>query len=149
MKCYVLEQGQTFDSNMPKAEISAELEQRVLSLCQGWQARDLHQEGSNSDDYNGSTLYDALDAENFVVSMGRVVGYYAVHFSCEKYVPFPIAGGKYSLGDYDFTDYSNCGRVNRGHVSIVTKPDVDNNPYYDEPRFHSQEEYDDYIKWRD
>ena len=149
MKCYVLEQGQTFDSNMPKAEISAELEQRVLSLCQGWQARDLHQEGPNSDDYNGSTLYDALDAENFVVSMGRVVGYYAVHFSCEKYVPFPIAGGKYSLGDYDFTDYSNCGRVNRGHVSIVTKPDVDNNPYYDEPRFHSQEEYDDYIKWRD
>ena len=49
----------------------------------------------------------------------------------------------------DNTDYRNSGRVNRGHVAIVPKPDTDLNPYHDEPRFHSQEEYDDYIKWRD
>lgn len=149
MKCYVLEQEQTFAADMAKAEISAELEQQILALCSVWQARDLHQEGPNPDDYEGRTLYDPLDAENFVVSMERVVGYYAVHFDCALYVPFPIVNGKYSLGDYDYTNYSNSGRVNRGHVSIVPKPDTDLNPYHDEPRFHSQEEYDDYIKWRD
>ena len=149
MKCYVLEQGQKFDSNMAKTEISEELEQEILALCLVWQARDLHQEGPNTDDYDGVTLYESLDAENFVVSMGHIVGYYAAHFNCVWYVPFPITAGKYSLGDYDYTDYSNTGRVNRGHVSIVPKPDTDTNPYHDEPRFHSQEEYDDYIKWRD
>ena len=149
MKCYVLEQGQTFSANTAKAEVSEKLEQEILAYCSSWQARDLHQEGPNSDDYEGHTLYDSLDAENFVVSTGRVVGYYAVHFHCIGYVPFPITGGRYRLGDYDHTNYSNLGRVNRGHVSIVPKPDTDTNPYHDEPRFHSQEEYDDYIKWRD
>lgn len=149
MKCYVLAEGQKFASDMAKAEISPELEREILDLTLVWQARDLHQEGPNSDDYEGTTSYDLLDAENFVVSMGRVVGYYAVHFDCEGYVPFPITGGKYRLGDYDYTDYRNCGRVNRGHVNIVPRPDTDLNPYADEPRFHSQEEYDDYIKWRD
>lgn len=149
MKCYVLEQGQKFDADMEKKEISAELEREILSLCLVWQARDLHQEGPNPDDYEGEKRYDLLDAENFVVSTGRVVGYYAVHFDCAAYVPFPITGEKYRLSDYDYTDYRNCGRVNRGHVNIVPRPDTDTNPYYDEPRFHSQEEYDDYIKWRD
>ena len=150
MKCYVLEKGQVFHADTtPKAEIPAALEQEILTLCSVWQARDLHQEGPNPDDYEGDTLYDPLDAENFVVSDGCVVGYYAVHFDCAKYVPFPITAGKYQLGDYDFTNYSNSGRVNRGHVSIVPKPDTDLNPYHDEARFHSQEEYDDYIKWRD
>ena len=150
MKCYVLEKGQTFHTDTtPKAEVSTAIEEEIFSYCRNWQARDLHQEGPNSDDYEGKKLYDSLDAENFVVSMGRVVGYYAVHFHCVRYVPFPITGGKYSLGDYDHTDYSNLGRVNRGHVSIVPKPDTDTNPYHDETRFHSQEEYDDYIKWRD
>ncbi len=68
MKCYVLEQGQKFAADMEKAEISAELERDILSLCLVWQARDLHQEGQNTDDYESCTLYDALDAENFVVS---------------------------------------------------------------------------------
>ena len=149
MKCYILEEGQKFSSDMAKAEVSPEVEREILDLTLAWQARDLHQEGPNSDDYEGTTSYDLLDAENFVVSMGRVVGYYAVHFDCTAYVPFPIEGGKYRLGDYDFSDYSNSGRVNRGHVNIVPRPDTDLNPYYDEPRFHSQEEYDDYIKWRD
>ena len=149
MKCYVLAQGQAFSREMEKAEISAELEQEILGLCSSWQARDLHQEGHNSDDYESETLYEALDAESFVVSMGRVVGYYADHFHSTMYVPFPIEGGKFCLGDYDYSDYRNCGRINRGHVSIVTKPDTDHNPYHDESRFHSQEEYDDYIKWRD
>ena len=149
MKCYVLKQGQTFSADMAKAKVSSKLEQEILKYCSSWQARDLHQEGPNSDDYDGSTRYDALDAENFVVSEGVVVGYYAVHFGYDVYVPCPIAEGKYRLGDYDYTDYSNSGRVNRGHVSIVTKPDTDLNPYHDEARFHSQEEYDDYIKWRD
>ena len=149
MKCYVLEQEQKFFADMEKAAISTEAEQEILKLCSAWQARDLHQEGPNTDDYESMTLYDALDAENFVVSMGRVVGYYAVHFDLTAFVPFPITAGKYQIGDYDYTDYSNCGRINRGHVAIVPKPDTDSNPYYDEPRFHSQEEYDDYIKWRD
>ena len=150
MKCYVLKKGQAFHADKtPKAEVPAALEQEILMLCSVWQARDLHQEGPNPDDYEGDTLYDPLDAENFVVSDGCVVGYYAVHFDCAKYVPFPITAGKYRLGDYDFTNYSNSGRVNRGHVSIVPKPDTDLNPYHDEARFHSQEEYDDYIKWRD
>ena len=150
MKCYVLKKGQCFrEGTTKKAEISAALEEEIFAYCRSWQARDLHQEGPNPDDYEGSKIYDTLDAENFVVLDGRVVGYYAVHFDCAGYVLFPIAGGKYRLGDYDYTDYSNSGRVNRGHVDIVPRPDTDTNPYYDEPRFHSQEEYDDYIKWRD
>ena len=149
MKCYVLEEGQKFASDMAKAEVSAELEKEILALTLVWQARDLHQEGHNPDDYESEKLYDLLDAENFVVSGGKVVGYYANHFDCTAYVPFPITGGQYRLGDYDYTDYRNSGRVNRGHVSIVPRPDTDTNPYYDVPRFHSQEEYDDYIKWRD
>ena len=149
MKCYVLEEGQSFNKNLAKAEIPAALEGEILRLCLLWQARDLHQEGPNSDDYDGQTRYEALDAESFVVLSGQVVGYYADHFDCTAYVPFPITEGKYSLGDYDFTDYRNSGRVNRGHVAIVPRPDTDLNPYHDEPRFHSQEEYDDYIKWRD
>ena len=149
MKCYLLKEGERFAADMLKVEIPSELEREILALCSQWQARDLHQEGPNSDDYESRTLYESLDAENFVVSMGKVVGYYAVHFDCVAYVPFPITGGKYRLGDYDFTSYSNSGRINRGHVNIVPKPDADTNPYYDEPRFHSQEEYDDYIKWRD
>lgn len=149
MKCYVLQQGQTFSESMAKTEISAEQEQEILALCAVWQARDLHQEGRNPDDYESETLYEPLTPENFVVSMGRVVGYYAVHFHCTRYVPFPITAGKYSLGDYDFTDYSNSERVDRGHVNIVPKPDRDTNPYHGETTFHSQEEYDDYIKWKD
>ncbi len=150
MKCYILEKGQAFHADTTsKAEVSAELEREILKLCSVWQARDLHQEGRNSDDYDAHTLYESLDAESFVVSEGCVVGYYAVHFDCARYVPFPITGGKYRLGEYDYTNYSDSGRVNRGFVNIVPKPDTDTNPYYDEPRFHSQEEYDDYIKWRD
>ena len=149
MKCYVLAKEQKFSTDIEKIEVSAETERKILDLTLAWQARDLHQEGPNSDDYHGSTSYDLLDAENFVVSMGEVVGYYAIHFDCSAYVPFPIKGNKYRIGDYDFTDYRNSGRVNRGHVDIVTKPDTDLNPYHDVPRFHSQEEYDDYIKWRD
>ena len=149
MKCYILAQDQGFSTDLEKQEISATLEREILDLTLAWQARDLHQEGPNSDDYEGSTNYEILDAENFVVREGKVVGYYANHFDCTAYVPFPITGGKFRVGDYDFTNYSNCGRVNRGHVDIVPKPDTDTNPYADEPRFHSQEEYDDYIKWRD
>ena len=149
MKCYVLEQGQSFAGDMEKSEISAELEQEILALCLVWQARDLHQEGRNPDDYESEKLYEALDAENFFVSMGRVVVYFANHFRSAMYVPFPIEDGKFSLGDYDYSDYRNNGPIDRGHVAIVPKPDTDTNPYHDEARFHSQEEYEDYIKWRD
>ena len=102
MKCYVLEHGQKFAAGMARTEISAELEGEILALCSVWQARDLHQEGPNSDDYEGQTLYDSLDAESFVVSEGRVVGYYADHFDCTAYVPFPITGGKFRLGTTPF-----------------------------------------------
>lgn len=149
MKCYVLSQGEVFRAGAEKKEIAAAVEAEIRELCMHWQARDLHQEGPNSDDYESETRYEALCEEEFVVRDGKILGYYACHFDCSDYVPFPIAGGKYSLGDYDFTNYSNSGRVNRGHVAIVPRPDTDTNPYHDEPRFHSQEEYDDYIKWRD
>ena len=149
MKCYVLTLGEIFRADGKKAEISARVEEKIRELCLKWQARDLHQEGPNSDDYTSNTRYEALVKENFVVQDGKIIGYYADHFDCAGYVLLPIAGGKYRLGDYDFTNYSNSGRVNRGHVDIVPRPDTDTNPYHDEPRFHSQEEYDDYIKWRD
>ena len=54
MKCYVLKKGQAFHADKtPKAEIPAALEQEILTLCSVWQARDLHQEGPNPDDYEG------------------------------------------------------------------------------------------------
>ena len=150
MKCYVLKKGQFFRvGTTPRAEVSAAVEEEIFAYCGSWQARDLHQEGHDTDDYESDTRYEALVAENFVVLGGKVVGYYADHFNCAEYMLFPIAGGKYHLGDYDFTDYSDSGRVDRGHVNIVPKPDTDTNPYHDETRFHSQAEYDDYIKWKD
>ena len=33
--------------------------------------------------------------------------------------------------------------------SVTPNPNTDSNPYYDQPRFRSPEEYDNYIKWRD
>ena len=147
MKCYVLEDGAWFVADKTaKAEVSAEVEKEILALCGSWQARDLHQEGRDTDNYESSKRYEALDAESFVVRDGCVLGYYATHFTCASYVPFPIKE-KYHVEDYDNTDYSNSGRVDRGHVCIVPKPDTDGNPYSDETRFHSQAEYDDHIKW--
>lgn len=149
MKCYVLSQGEIFRAGAKKAEVSSALEAEIREICVHWQARDLHQEGRSDDDYESTTRYEPLNEENFVVIDGKLVGYSAHHFDCSDYVILPIRDGKYRLGDYDFTNYSNSGRINRGHVAIVPRPDTDTNPYYDEPRFHSQEEYDDYIKWRD
>ncbi len=149
MNCYILKKGQTFaHDSTPKAEVSAELQKEILRLCEQWQARNLSQRGA-SDDYEGETLYEALTEENFVVMGKKVVGYYADHFDKCAFVPFPIKGTKVSLGSYDFSDYGNTWKVNRGHVAIVPRPDTDTNPYHDEARFHSKEEYDDYIKWRD
>lgn len=149
MKCYVLAHNDCFRAGAEKKEISAALEAEIRELCIHWQVRDLHQEGHNPDDYEGKTRYEPLCEEEFVVRDGKILGYYAHHFDCSGYVPFPITGGKYHIGDYDNTDYGNSGRVDRGHVAIVPNPDTDTNPYHDEARFHSQEEYDDYIKWRD
>ena len=47
MKCYVLEQGQKFDSNMPKAEISAELEQKVAEYLSDASSRFLGRQHSS------------------------------------------------------------------------------------------------------
>ena len=149
MKCYDLAQDANFNSDTtPRSEISAELESSVISICQSWQARNLCQKGY-SEDFDSDTVYEPLTEENFVISGGEVVGYYADHFNCSLYISIPIEGEKVSLGSYDFSDYHNTWRVDRGFVAIVPRPDTDTNPYYDEPRFHSQEEYNDYIKWRD
>ena len=153
MKCFVLNEENLYTLNLDtREEISAELEAKIEELCKVWQARDLHQEGNSNYDDDGISSYkkyEALLPENFAVSDGEVVGYYADHFGEVCYVKFN-GTEKVKVGDYDHSDYSGgSGRVNRGHVSIVPRPDTDTNPYHDEPRFHSQEEYDDYIKWRD
>ena len=153
MKCYVLNEKNAYSFNPnQKEEISAALAGKIEELCKMWQARDLHQEGNSNYDDDGissSKKYEALLPENFAVSDGEVVGYYADHFGEVCYVKFN-GTEKVKIGDYDHSDYrSGSGRVNRGHVAIVPRPDTDTNPYHDEPRFHSQEEYDDYIKWRD
>ena len=115
--------------------------------------KNLSQTGSSRYDDDGiyfKTIYEHLIEENFVVCNGVVIGYYADHFHVLCYVENIGVDEKIRLGDYDFSDYRNWScLVDRGHVSIVTCPDTDINPYADEPRFHSQEEYDDYIKWRD
>lgn len=153
MKCYVLEEGKLFNlGNCKVEEISAELAKQIDEICIKWKVRNLKQEGSSRYDDDGiiSTVeYDWLRPEAFVVSGGEIVGYSADHFDVNVLVKFT---GKESmrLGDYDFSDYKHgTFRVDRGHVKIVPHPDTDTNPYADEPRFHSQEEYDDYIKWRD
>ena len=147
MKCYVRE-TENATAGAVRQEIDSALEAEIRELCSKWQVRNLKQTGY-SEDYDSEKVYEALKEENFVVSGGKVVGYSADHFDCCMYVPFPIKDNKFRLGDYDFSDYRNTWKVNRGHVDIVPRPDTDTNPYYDQPRFHSQEEYDDYIKWRD
>ena len=153
MKCYASSDNGVIN-RIPgtRVEISEVLALKISEICKAWQVRDLHQEGNSNYDDDGiysNTKYEPLDPESFVVSNGEVVGYYANHFDTEGYVKFS-GKEKVKIGDYDFSDYSGgSGRVNRGHVSIVPRPDTDTNPYSDEPRFHSQEEYDDYIKWRD
>ena len=157
MICYILDEGKHFNSaNTKKGEVSERLEKEIEELCVNWRARNLKQHSGYSmyayddDNYESQTLYEALNPENFVVSGESVVGYFANHFDVCTYVSFTGKEAKVKLGDYDFSDYRNgTGKVNRGHVALVPYPDTDTNPYYDEPRFHSQEEYDDYIKWRD
>ena len=153
MKCYVLEKGSYFNLEKCKQEeISAELEGKINAICSAWQVRDLRQSGSSQYDDDGITSskeYEPLEPTAFVITDGELVGYYANHFNVTCYVNF-VGNEKTRLGDYDYSDYTGgTHRVNRGHVAIVPRPDTDTNPYYDEPRFHSQEEYDDYIKWRD
>ena len=146
MKCYVLEEGK--NDGAKQQEISKELEKEIVEFCQKWQARNLSQKGRD-DDYTSTTEYEPLKEENFVVSGDKLVAYYADHFDVTMRVELPIKGEKVRLGDYDFSGYGTTWKIDRGHVAIVRRPDTDINPYYDEPRFHSQEEYDDYIKWRD
>jgi len=154
MKCFVLEEGQTLATHEPvKKTVSKEIEKQIADLCSKWQVRNLEQTGNSNYDDDGidsSTKYEPLDPESFLVANGKILGYFANHFGVSLYVRFEPVDNKIRLGDYDFSDYKHgTGRVDRGHVAIVPRPDRDTNPYHDEPRFHSQEEYDDYIKWRD
>ena len=151
MECYVLKEKEQFALGVTEKEaVSSEMEKEIALLCQAWQVRNLKQEGPNGDDFESYTVYEPLDASSFVISDGRVVGYFADHFGESGYVSFPPTGDKISLGSYDNSNYSSgLGRIDRGFLAIVPRPDLDTNPYYDEPAFHSQEEYDDYIKWRD
>ena len=154
MKCYVLKSDEKFNVDTTlKEEVSNEVEIKIKNICSKYQARNLSQTGSSRYDDDGiysTTIYEPLVEENFVVCDKVVIGYYADHFYVLWYVENIGVDEKIRLGDYDFSDYRNWScLVDRGHVSIVTCPDTDINPYADEPRFHSQEEYDDYIKWRD
>ena len=153
MKCYKLEEGHAFNFDTCKvAEVSNEISKQIDEICTKWKVRNLKQEGSSRYDDDGiysSTEYEWLKPEAFVIFCGELYGYAADHFNVKVFVKF-TGKEEIRLGDYDFSDYRNgtC-RVDRGHVKIVHHPDGDTNPYADEPRFHSQEEYDDYIKWRD
>ena len=156
MKCYVLKEGQKLImDNLKKEEVSPEIEKIINDICSRWQVRNLSQKNKRSlyaytDDYESEKIYEPIDPENLVISNGKVVGYYSNHFDAQRLVDFTGDETKVRLGDYDYSDYSNgTGKVDRGHVDMVHRPDDDTNPYADQPRFHSQEEYDDYIKWRD
>ena len=153
MKCYVLKDGEYFNESAEKQEISSELEQKIYQIIVKRRARNLAQTGNNKygdDGIYSRTEYDYLDAENFVIKDGKIFAYYAVHFDEAEYVLFDENRDKIKVCSFDYSDYSNgTGNVNRGFIDIVKYPDTDTNPYYDQPRFHSQEEYDDYIKWRD
>lgn len=153
MQGYFLESGSPLAiSALKKVELPVNLAVKVEEICYAWQARDLRQEGNSNygdDGITSSKVYEELDCDEFVFRDEEVVGYYADHFG-EKWLTGFTGKEKLKLGDYDDSDYhSGSGRVKRGHVSIVPKPDLDTNPYHDEPRFHSQAEYDDYIKWMD
>ncbi len=114
--------------------------------------RDLHQVGVNRPYDNAiksEKLYEDLKPECFVVLGNAVVGY---HYESEKADEYTVFNGtaKAHICSYDFSDYNGgTAKVDRGHLEIVEKPDCDTNPYYDNSEFHSQAEYDDYIKWRD
>lgn len=157
MKCYILEENKGFNrTTTPKESISAELENEINVLCSKWQVRDLRQSSGGSlyggdDNFTSHTFYEPLDPESFVISNGKIIGYFATHFDVDAHGYVLFTGKeKVRLGSYDNSDYRNgTGKIDRGHVDIVPRPDLDTNPYYDEPGFHSQEEYDDYIKWRD
>lgn len=114
--------------------------------------RDLHQVGVNrpyDDAIKSEKLYEDFKPESFVVLNGGIVGY---HYQSEKDDVYVVFNGsrKVHISSYDFSDYKgDTDKVDRGHLEIVEKPDCDSNPYSDNTTFHSQAEYDDYIKWRD
>ena len=157
MKCYVLMEGEYFKrGTTPQVDASQEIENKINDICQNWQVRDLHQENGYSlyaydedDNVQSSKRYEPLNPDSFVIRGDEVLGYFADHFGESGYVVFD-GSKQVSVCDYDWSDYSGgSNKVNRGHIQIVARPDTDTNPYHDVPRFHSQEEYDDYIKWRD
>lgn len=153
MKCYILDNDKSLVmENLKQEEVNKETEELINNLCSKWQVRDLNQSSGGSlyaDEVSSYKNYEPLKQENLVIQNGVIVGYYAVHFNITYLVKFSGNEEKVDLGDYDLSDYSGSGKINRGHVTMVHKPDNDTNPYADQPRFHSQEEYDDYIKWKD
>jgi len=153
MKCYILKDGEKFNSTItPKETISEELEKEIDEFCIKWQVRNLSEKGNSQydDGIDYRKLYESLNPENFVIYNGKILGYLANHFDTSAYVSFSDKKDKYKINSYDFSDYNGVTyKVDRGFIDIVPNPDKDNNPYYDQPRFHSQAEYDDYIKWRD
>ena len=90
MKCYVLSLDEIFHDGAKKAEVSAALEAEIRELCSHWQARDLHQEGPNSDDYESKKRYEPLTEENFVIKDGKVIGYYANPYRGWKIPPWGL-----------------------------------------------------------
>ena len=152
MKCYVIKDGEYFDSEKtPRQEVSKEMQIKIEDICVYRQVRNLYQKGNeNYGDVSYQKEYKSLKPENFVLKNGKIVGYYADHFDVTNYVLFTGLEERVKISSYDFTNYgSGTGNVDRGFIEIVKCPDYDSNPLYDLPRFHSQEEYDDYIKWKD
>ena len=153
MKCYILESGKDFNLNACTIEeVSSDVQTEIEQACSNWQAKNISQKNGGSlyaDDITSDTDYEHLNPEAFVITDGKIAGYYADHFNVCGFIRFNESKKIY-VGDYDLSDYSGgSGKIDRGFVYIVRRPDIDDNPYSDIPRFHSQEEYDDYIKWKD
>ncbi len=150
MKCYYLEDNKIFDLNNKKmVEVDKLLEEQINEICSNWQIRNLKQEGVyDGDDITSVKEYQDLIPENFVVGDGKFVGYYYSSNSESVYVVFD-GTKKVKISSYDDSQYEVGGVINRGFIEIVSNPDNETNLYFDLPRFHSQAEYDDHIKWQD
>ena len=154
MKCYVLDKNENLNiCNLNIEEVNESVKILIEEVCSRWQVRNLSQKNGGSlyaDEISSDIDYQPLVKENIVVSDDKIVGYYGVHFNVKALVSFYGNEEKVFLGDYDLSDYSGgTGKIERGHVELVHRPDTDTNPYSGVSRFHSQEEYDDYIKWKD
>ncbi len=151
MKCFSLNKNESFNENSTKTiEVDALLENKINTICSNWQIRVLEEDGlyDFQEDVSCSKTYQSLNPQQFVVCDQSVVGYYYSSPDLNKLVDF---NGSITtqVAIYDNSEYASGGTISRGHIDIVPNPDTDTNPHHNKPTFHSQAEYDDYIKWKD